>query len=217
MEACSICLSRRHTLDPDTGSWIPCECLQRDYALKTFKQAGIPEFYWHMRPEHIKGFDPEHKAKKNEITQLYKSILQDKLQYHRLLISAPMGTSKVVGYLLLKAVLAQEKAALVSLEQLTEIFLQKEKYHFRWLRDLPVLQVTFGEEYGPQAVHKFLIKHIVDYRGETRFRTIFVIPDNPSLILKKYELSANLFDHSLYLVDELMFDQEMNNGNESRK
>lgn len=169
--------------DEASGEWKKCSCLDEFTAKEIFRKAGIPEFYWLIRPEHLKAYSPSSKQSKDAIVRVYRQVLERGLQDQLTVIAGPMGQAKVVGYLLLKAVLRHHHAAVSSLEILTEWFLSQEKESFRWARDLDVLQVQFGEEYAPQgnklAIHKHLLNHLVEYRGEPRFKTILVTNRTP--------------------------------------
>lgn len=59
-----------------------------------------------------------------------------------------------------------------TLDELTTWFLTQDKAAFNKARDATVLALFLGEEYT-QQIHRYLANHLLEYRSEPRFMTIY--------------------------------------------
>lgn len=114
----------------------------------------------------LNGFTPQTKLLKNKLLNLKGFFPKD------LKLAGPGPQTKLVTYLLLKSQLIARRGLYCSLDEVATWFLTQDKRQFNTCRDVPVLGLYFGDEYT-QQVHKYLLNHLISYRQEPRFTTIW--------------------------------------------
>lgn len=73
-----------------------------------------------------------------------------------------------------------------SMDELATWFLQNDKAAFNAVRNAKVLALFFGDEYT-QQIHRYLLKHIMEYRSEPRFTNIWATPlKTPQTVTNHY-------------------------------
>lgn len=160
------CKGKRHVKSPETGEWQKCMCLLIQERDNLCRQARIPEDYWDLTTNSLTGFTPESKFLKNRIAEIREAFP------HHIKLAGPSHQVKLVSYLLLKSQLLYHRGMWCALDEATTWFLTQDKRQFNRVRNTKILALFFGDEYT-QQVHKYVLSHLVQYRSEPRFLTIW--------------------------------------------
>lgn len=160
------CNDKRHVLNKETGAWQKCMCLLIQERNNLCRQARIPEEYWDLTVSSLNGFTPEGKLLKNRMLK-FKDEFPKNVKFW-----GPVPNIKLGTYLMLKSQLLFRRGLFCSLDEVTTWFLTQDKKMFNVCRDIPVLALFFGDEYT-QQVHKYVLQHLIVYRAEHRFSTIW--------------------------------------------
>lgn len=160
------CKGTRHLWDEENQRWQKCMCLLIQQRDAICQQARIPEEYWGLTVDRLNGFSPALKLAKNQLLNLKASHVQS------IKIRGAVAQTKISTYLLLKAFLLKRRGMYASLDEVVTWFLTNDKREFNRLRNSSVLALYFGDEYT-QQVHKHILNHLIEYRQEARFKTIW--------------------------------------------
>lgn len=149
------------------------------------EKAGIPKFYWDLKAKDLPGTTPSAKIVKNQVVSIAETLKKGGYPPHPIVVTGPTASVKIVGYTILRAALLRFCGCYESLDVLTDKFLQKEKEEFNRVRNSQVLAMFFGDEYT-QNVHRYLLKHLSEYRADGRFFTIWLTAINQNGISPIY-------------------------------
>jgi hypothetical protein len=179
------CEGKRHLFNKEKGLWEKCLCLLTEERDKVAEVARIPNAYWATTIDGIEAYSPSKKATKLTLQELATALKQEKIPFHHRFITGKPHVVRVVGYLLLKAALFRHRGITCGLDELTTWFLLQDKSAFNAIREIPVLNLFFGTEYK-QPIHEYLLKHVVEYRAEPRFVTLYTTPTNHMGMVQSY-------------------------------
>jgi len=161
------CKGTRHLWDSEKHVWKKCMCLLIEARNIVCQKARIPEEYWDLTVSQLTAFTPETKLVKNQMIELRKTPIKNTK------VKGPSYQAKLISHLLLKSQLINKWGLYCSLDEVTNWFLTHDKRQFSKVRNCRVLALFFGDEYT-QQVHKYLLNHLIQYRQEPRFKTIWV-------------------------------------------
>lgn len=180
---CPLCQDRRH-VEVD-GVWRRCRCLdrvQRDLRCKT---ADIPEHLWDVTIESLAAPHPTLRVAQDKLSLIADAIRQQGLKRSICIVSSPKNC-RTIGFLLLKAALAQTTGCWTKIDDLTGSYLGKDNMLYQRCRKVGALMLLVGHEPAGNRMNRDVLCALLDDREFAQAGTLIMSVLHPTEMAERY-------------------------------